>query len=181
MRRVLGQLLVLTALGFTSFSAAALESDASAPIEIAADQFELDDRQGTAVYTGSVDMQQGSMNLKAARVDIQRADNGQVSQVTAKGGGGERAYLEQKPAPDEELVKGWGDTVVYHAAERRVELIGNAELHQAGDTFDGAYVEYYLDSRRIQARASRDSDDDSDGRVRMTLTPRGSSQPSSEQ
>ncbi|OLO03800.1 MULTISPECIES: lipopolysaccharide transport periplasmic protein LptA [Salinicola] len=179
MRRELGQILVLTALGFSSLPAVALESDASAAIEIAADQLEIDDRQGTAVYTGDVDMRQGSMNLKAARVDIQRGANGQVSQVTAKGGGGERAYLEQKPAPDEDLVKGWGDTVVYHAAERRVELIGNAELHQAGDTFDGAYVEYYLDSRRIQARASQDSDGNSDGRVRMTLTPRDAS-PSSQ-
>lgn len=176
MRRELGQLLVLTALGLSSFSAAALESDASAPIEIAADQLEIDDRQGTAVYTGSVDMQQGSMQLKAARVDIQRGSNGQVSQVTAKGGGGERAYLEQKPGADEELVKGWGDTVVYHAAERRVELVGNAELHQGGDTFDGAYVEYYLDSRRVQARSSQDSEGNGDGRVRMTLTPRDASQ-----
>jgi lipopolysaccharide export system protein LptA len=176
MRRELGQLLVLTTLGIASFSANALESDASAPIEIAADQLEIDDRQGTAVYTGGVDMQQGSMHLKAARVDIQRADNGQVGQVTAKGGGSERAYLEQKPGADQELVKGWGDTVVYHAAERRVELIGNAELHQGGDTFDGAYVEYYLDSRRVQARASQDGEGNSDGRVRMTLTPRESSQ-----
>ena len=38
MRRELGQLLVLTALGFTSLPSVALESDASAPIEIAADQ-----------------------------------------------------------------------------------------------------------------------------------------------
>jgi len=176
MRRELGQLLVLTTLGIATFSATALESDAGAPIEIAADQLDIDDRQGTAVYTGSVDMQQGSMTLKAARVDIQRGSNGQVDQVTAKGGGGERAYLEQQPGPDKELVKGWGDTVIYHAAERRVELIGNAELHQAGDTFDGAYVEYYLDSRRVQARAGQDSEGNSDGRVRMTLTPRDASQ-----
>lgn len=176
MRREIGQLLVLTALGFTSFPTIALESDASAPIEIAADQLELDDRQGTAVYTGGVDLQQGSMHLKAARVDIQRGNNGQVSLVTAKGGGGERAYLEQKPSPDQEIVKGWGDTVVYHAAQRRVELIGNAELHQAGDTFDGAYVEYYLDSRRVQARSAQNGNGSGDGRVRMTLTPRDSSQ-----
>lgn len=172
MRRELGRLLLLTALGFPSLPAMALDSDASAPIEIAADQLELDDRQGTAVYTGSVDMQQGSMHLKAARVDIQRGSNGEVERVTAKGGGGERAYLEQKPAPDEEVVKGWGDTVIYHAANRRVELVGHAELHQAGDTFDGAYVEYYLDSRRVNARSSSNDNGDGSGRVRMTLTPR---------
>ncbi|WP_353981799.1 lipopolysaccharide transport periplasmic protein LptA [Salinicola endophyticus] len=176
MRRELGQLLVLTALGLSSLPALALESDASAPIEIAADQLELDDRQGTAVYTGKVDMQQGSMQLKAARVEIKRGKNGEVSLVTATGGGDQRAYLEQKPAPDEALVKGWGDKIIYHAAERRVELIGNAELHQARDTFDGAYVEYYLNSRRVNARSSTSGDGSGDGRVRMTLTPRQQTQ-----
>ncbi|WP_110668253.1 lipopolysaccharide transport periplasmic protein LptA [Salinicola halophilus] len=173
MRRELGPLLMLTALCLPVTPAFALDGDASAPIEIAADQLEIDDREGTAVYSGTVDMQQGSMKLNAAQVDIRRGDNGQVSLVTARGGGG-RAYLAQTPAPDEAQVEGWGNTVIYHAAERRVELVGNAELHQGGDTFDGAYVEYYLDSRRVSARSSRSGEGESDGRVRMTLTPRQS-------
>ncbi|WP_110685239.1 lipopolysaccharide transport periplasmic protein LptA [Salinicola aestuarinus] len=175
MRRELGQLLMLTALCVPGTPAFALDGDASAPIHIAADQLEIDDSEGTAVYSGGVDMQQGSMQLNAARVDIQRGNNGQVSVVTAKGGS-RRAHLAQTPAPDQEQVEGWGDTVIYHAAERRVELVGNAELHQGGDTFDGAYVEYYLDSRRVSARSSRSGEDESGGRVRMTLTPQQTQQ-----
>lgn len=161
----------LTALTLLAPSAMALESDASQPINVAADRLELDDRAGTAVYTGNVDMQQGSMVLKAHRVEIERNDQGEVTQVTATGQQ-ERAYLEQRPAPDDELVKGWGDTVIYHAGARRVELIGHAELHQAKDTFNGAYVEYYLDSRKVQARSNAQGSKDQ--RVRMTLTPKQS-------
>ena len=152
----------------TGQTAQALDSDASAPIEIVADRLDLDDRAGTAVYTGSVDMQQGSMKLTADRVEIERNDQGEVSRVTAIGKGS-RAYIEQKPAPQDPVVKGWGETIVYHAGERRVELIRQAELHQGGDTFNGAYVEYFLDRRQVQARSR--SEGGAKERVRMTLTP----------
>nr|WP_229804153.1 lipopolysaccharide transport periplasmic protein LptA [Halomonas lutea] len=158
----------LALLGLVSPAAIALESDASAPIEIAADRLELDNRAGTAVYIGDVEMQQGSMKLTAGRVEIERNGQGEVSLVTAIGES-ERAYLEQKPAPEDPIVRGWGRTVIYHADQRRVELINQAELHQGGDTFRGAYVEYFLDRRQVQARS--ETGDGERERVRMTLTP----------
>ena len=161
----------LLLLGLVTPAAVALESDASAPIEIVADRLELDNRAGTAVYIGDVEMQQGSMKLTADRVEIERNEQGEVSLVTAIGEN-ERAYLEQKPAPDDPIVRGWGRTVVYHADQRRVELIDQAELHQGGDTFRGAYVEYFLDRRQVQARSATDSGERE--RVRMTLTPQKS-------
>nr|WP_297459275.1 lipopolysaccharide transport periplasmic protein LptA [uncultured Halomonas sp.] len=163
----------LALLGLFSLPAIALESDASAPIKVAADRLDLDDRAGTAVYTGDVEMQQGSMRLTAERVEIERNAQGEVTLVTAIGEG-ERAYIEQKPAPEDPLVKGWGNTIVYHAAERRVELIEQAELHQGGDIFNGAYVEYFLDRRVVQARSETRSGESE--RVRMTLTPKQSQQ-----
>lgn len=150
-----------------STPAQALEGDAGAPIEVEADRRDLDDRAGTAVYTGDVDIRQGSMQLTGARVEIQRNDQGQLTRATATG---ERAYIEQKPAPDEPLVRGWGRTIVYHVAERRIELIDRAELHQGGDTFDGGYLEYFLDRRVVQARSGAEGIEERQ-RVRMTLEP----------
>lgn len=163
----------LAILGLISLPAAALESDANQPIDVVADRLDLDDRAGTAVYTGDVEIQQGSMLLTAERVEIERNEQGEVTQVTAIGEG-ERAYIEQRPAPEDELVKGWGNTIIYYAAERRVELIEQAELHQARDTFNGAYVEYYLDRRVVQA--SSETQTGASERVRMTLTPEESQQ-----
>lgn len=144
----------------------ALESDARAPIEVAADRLDIDDRSGTAVYTGDVEIRQGSMQLTGDRVEIERNEAGEVTRITAIG---ERAYIEQQPAPDEPVVNGWGRTIVYHARERRVELIDQAELHQARDTFDGGYVQYYLDRRTVQARSEVEGRDRQ--RIRMTLNP----------
>ncbi|MEQ5801713.1 lipopolysaccharide transport periplasmic protein LptA [Halomonas sp. H10-9-1] len=141
--------------------------DANAPILVEADRLDLDDRAGTAVYTGNVDIRQGSMRLTGNRVEIRRNAAGELSLATATG---ERAYLEQQPDPTEPVVKGWGRTVIYHVAERRVELIDRAELHQGGDTFEGGYLEYFLDRRVVQARADAEGVEGNQ-RIRMTLQP----------
>ncbi|WP_299230475.1 lipopolysaccharide transport periplasmic protein LptA [uncultured Halomonas sp.] len=145
----------------------AQNQDASAPILVEADRLDLDDRAGTAVYTGNVDIRQGSMRLTGSRVEIRRNAAGELSRATAIG---DRAYLEQQPNPAEPVIKGWGRTIVYHVAERRVELIDRAELHQGGDTFEGGYLEYFLDRRVVQARADAEGVEGSQ-RIRMTLQP----------
>ncbi|HSP59380.1 MAG TPA: lipopolysaccharide transport periplasmic protein LptA [Halomonas sp.] len=152
---------------FIATPALALEGDAEAPVEVVADQLDLDDAAGTAIYTGDVEIQQGSMQLTGDRVEIQRNAEGQLTRATANG---DRAYIEQQPNPDDPLVRGWGRTVIYHVAERRVELIDRAELHQGGDTFDGAYLEYFLDRQVVQARSDSEGIQDRQ-RVRMTLQP----------
>lgn len=145
----------------------AQQGDASAPIEVEADRLDLDDRAGTAVYTGDVDIRQGSMQLTGDRVEIRRNAAGELSRAIATG---ERAYIEQQPDPAEPVVRGWGRTIIYHVAERRVELIDRAELHQGGDTFDGGYLEYFLDRRVVQARAEGEGVEGRQ-RIRMTLQP----------
>ncbi|MCK2182599.1 lipopolysaccharide transport periplasmic protein LptA [Halomonas getboli] len=162
---LLAAALLTTAL--TAPAALALEGDASAPIQVEADRLDLDDRAGTAVYQGDVSVLQGSMKLTGDRVEIQRNAAGQLTTATATG---QRAYLEQKPAPDEPIVRAWGRTVIYHVAERRIELVDQAELHKGGDTFDGGYLEYFLDRRVVQARSDAQGVGDSQ-RVRMTLEP----------
>ncbi|MDR5859622.1 lipopolysaccharide transport periplasmic protein LptA [Halomonas eurihalina] len=159
--------LTLAILTLAASQAQALEGDASAPIQVEADRLDLDDRAGTAVYQGDVRIQQGSMLLTGARVEIRRNDAGQLSQAIATG---QRAYIEQQPAPDESVVRGWGQRIVYHVAERRMELVDQAELHRGGDTFDGGYLEYFLDRRVVQARSSAEGVEGNQ-RVRMTLEP----------
>ncbi|MFQ3788306.1 lipopolysaccharide transport periplasmic protein LptA [Halomonas sp. A29] len=148
-------------------SATAQQRDAEQPIEVEADRLDLDDVAGTAVYTGEVDIRQGTMRLTGDRVEFQRNAAGELSRATARG---ERAYIEQQPDPDQPVVRGWGRTIIYHVAERRVELIDRAELHQGGDTFDGGYLEYFLDRRVVQARAESEGVEGRQ-RIRMTLQP----------
>ncbi|WP_355661429.1 lipopolysaccharide transport periplasmic protein LptA [Halomonas salifodinae] len=158
------QLIGWLAAGLLALATPALAQQGQ-PIEVEADRLELDEGAGTAVYSGEVEIRQGDLRLTGARVTIQRNAAGEVSRLTATG---ERAYLEQRPA-EGDLIQGWGRTIVYHTAERRVELIDRAELHRGADTFNGAYVEYRIDRRLVEARADAEGTDRQ--RVRMTLTP----------
>lgn len=160
-------LAVLLAAALFSTTAQALEGDASAPVQVEADRFDLDNKAGSAVYQGDVRIQQGSMKLNGDRVELYRNAEGKLSRAVAVGN---RAYIEQKPSPEEKLMKGWGKRIVYHVAERRVELIDQAELHQGNDTFDGGFLEYFLDRRVVQARSTADGVEGNQ-RVRMTLEP----------
>ncbi|KAA0014230.1 lipopolysaccharide transport periplasmic protein LptA [Billgrantia pellis] len=159
--------LALSGFAFIAAPGLAQQRDAEQPIEVEADRLDLDDNAGTAVYTGDVEIRQGSMLLTGDRVEMQRNAAGELTRATARG---DRAYIEQQPNPDEPVARGWGRTIIYHVAERRVELIDRAELHQGGDTFTGGYLEYFLDRRVVQARAQGEGVEGSQ-RIRMTLQP----------
>ncbi|UYF98556.1 MULTISPECIES: lipopolysaccharide transport periplasmic protein LptA [unclassified Halomonas] len=137
-----------------------------APVEVEADRLDLDQRAGTAVYSGNVNIRQGEMQIRGDRVEITRNDAGELSQATATG---ERAYLrnqlENEPAP----MEGWARRIVYHVSERRVELIDQAELTQRSDRFRGGRLEYFIDREVVQARSDVSGGDNQ--RIRMTLQP----------
>lgn len=137
-----------------------------APVEVEADRLDLDQRAGTAVYTGDVDIRQGEMQLRGDRVEIQRNDAGELSLATSTG---DRAYLRHQTEGQEGPTEGWARRIIYHVAERRVELIDQAELTQEDDRFTGGRLEYFIDREVIQARS--DVDGSEPQRIRMTLQP----------
>lgn len=141
-------------------------SQPQAPIEVEADRLDLDQRAGTAVYTGDVDIRQGPMQLRGDRVEIQRNDAGELSRAIATG---ERAYLRHQGEGQDGPMEGWGRRVIYHVAERRVELIDQAELTQNDDRFTGGRLEYFIDREVVQARS--DVEGSQTQRIRMTLQP----------
>lgn len=49
------------------------------PVEVEADQLDLDQRAGTAVYTGDVEVRQGDMLIRGDEVEIQRNEEGELA------------------------------------------------------------------------------------------------------
>lgn len=141
-------------------------SQQQAPVEVEADQLDLDQRAGTAVYTGDVNIRQGAMQLRGERVAIERNEAGELSRATSTG---ERAYLRHQPPGQDGPTEGWARRIIYHVAERRIELIDQAELNQQEDTFTGGRLEYFIDREVIQARS--DVEGSEPQRIRMTLQP----------
>jgi lipopolysaccharide export system protein LptA len=64
-----------------------MQQDSSLPVEISADQLQVNQSDGTAVYTGDVVIGQGEMRLAAPRVLVVYAqDAGRIARLEATGG-----------------------------------------------------------------------------------------------
>ncbi|WP_271410823.1 lipopolysaccharide transport periplasmic protein LptA [Pseudomonas sp. Q1-7] len=137
-----------TALG--SATAWALPTDRDQPIRVQADSAELDDKQGVAVYRGNVVITQGTLKITGDTVTITQDANGDVEVFTSVG---KPAYYEQRPAVDKEIVKAYGLTIQYFAANERIILLDQAKVVQEGNTFEGEKIVY--DTQRQIVNAGR--------------------------
>lgn len=160
------KVLICTALLALAVPLSAAAQANQAPVEVEADRLDLDQRAGTAIYSGNVHIRQGDMQLRGERIEIQRNDAGELARATATG---ERAYLRNQLDGEEAPMEGWARRITYHVAERRVELIDQAELTQRGDRFQGGRLEYFIDREVVQARS--DVHGSEPQRIRMTLQP----------
>ena len=122
-----------------SVNALALPTDRDQQIHIQSDDAQLDDKQGVAVYTGSVVITQGSMKITGNKVTVTRAANGDVDVFTAVGN---LAYYEQKPAVDKPIVQAYGVTIQYFASQDRIVLIDKAKVINDGNTSEGEKIVY---------------------------------------
>ena len=78
-----------------------LTQDTSLPVEVVSDQLDVNQSDGTAVFTGNVMVTQGEMKLTAQKIDVIYATSGQgrIQRLDASGGvtlvnGGEAAEAE---------------------------------------------------------------------------------------
>ncbi len=121
--RLVKTLPILLSLGAAlgSVSAWALPNDSQQEIHIAADDAQLDDKQGVATYTGTVIITQGSMKITGNTVTLTRTSSGDIDVVTSVGN---LAYFEQKQSlSDAKPMQGYGKTIQYHAQQNRIVLI----------------------------------------------------------
>jgi lipopolysaccharide export system protein LptA len=139
----------------------AAPSDADQPIHIRADSAELDEKRGLAIYRGSVQMDQGTMQVTADTMTIEIADE-QVVRITAQGS---PSHYRQLLETDEPEVLADANTIVYHTQEERVELKGNARLRQDPNEFSGELIQYDIRARKVDASSL------GSGGVRMTFKP----------
>lgn len=154
-----------------SASAMALPEDRQQPIEIRAEQVEIDDESGIAVYEGAVQLDQGSLRVLAHRLTIHTRDQS-VTRIVAEGvPDGEPARYRQTPEVDAAPIRAHARTITYLASEQRVELEGSAHLQQQDDTFAGDRIAYDIRDRRIAASGGRGGEP-----VTMTIQPGRSSE-----
>ena len=164
LRLILPRLAIFLMIAGASCTAAGFDLDSDKPVRIESRTARLDDKAGTATYTGNVRVTQGEARLEAQRVVLTRK-NGALDSMEATG---EPATYEQPETPNAPALYAEGNRIHYAAGKGLIVFEQNALIRQAGDRFRGNRISYDLEERVVTA-SSADGDDDD--RVRMTIQP----------
>lgn len=167
----LTSLAFLSAGGGDSAQAQALANhNGNAPVDMAANAIEVQDRADRVIVTGNVRVTQAGMTLTAPRMTIAYTRSGgtDINRIDATGG-----VVVTK---GDEMAK--GNVAIYDLDRRLITMVGNVELRQRGNNLRGGRLVIDLNSGRatVDGRgAARGPDGNpvqggTEGRVTGTFT-----------
>jgi lipopolysaccharide export system protein LptA len=146
--------------------ALAERADRDKPINMEADTLTLDDAKKTAVYQGHVSFTQGTLWLRADRVEMRQDAQG-FDSATATGA---PVSFRQKADNSDDFIEGWAGRVQYDGRAGTLELFGAARVRRGSDELKGEYIAY--DSRTEAYRVTGGGKDGGPGRVRAVIRPK---------
>jgi lipopolysaccharide export system protein LptA len=145
-------------------AARALSSDRDQPIYIEADRAELDKQQGVSVYTGNVQLDQGTLHLRGDKMTVYNT-GGNIDRVILVG---EPATYRQRPDNKRQDVFAEAKHMEYDTASDSITLVEDARVWQEnGNQFRSERIVYHIADDRVQAGSGSGKD-----RVRITLQPK---------
>ncbi|MEM0906247.1 MAG: LptA/OstA family protein [Pseudomonadota bacterium] len=155
--------------GFAQFG-----SDNSSPIEIEADELEVQDKSNVAVFSGNVVVKQDGAALQTARLTVHYAQSALPSDAQAPQTPQNNQRISRLEAEGRVLItsdgqSATGDAGTINFDDRTMALNGNVTLTQEGNVVTGDRLTVSLDTgvARVESRS----------RVRVLLTPGGVQQP----
>ncbi|MFM9978348.1 MAG: LptA/OstA family protein [Sphingomonadaceae bacterium] len=115
----------------------------NAPVDVAADRIEVQDRANRAVFSGDVRVTQGGLELASTRLTVAYsgsagAGSPQIQRLDATGGVTVRSASENAR----------GDFAIYDLNRRLITVLGNVVLNQGPNTVRGARLVIDLTSGR---------------------------------
>jgi lipopolysaccharide export system protein LptA len=120
--------------------------DSNAPVDVAADRIELQDRADRALLTGNVDIKQGNLTLNAERVTVAytRAGGTEIQRLDASGN-------VKVTSPTETATSQFG---IYDFDKRLITLLGSVVLNRSGSQVRGSRMVMDLNTGRATVDGS---------------------------
>ena len=137
--------------------------NSDAPVDVAADRIEVQDRADRAVLSGNVVVRQAELTLNAARLTVVYANTGgiQIQRLDASGG-----VVVRSPA---ETAR--GQFAIYDLNKRIITMIGGVTLTRGASHVSGARLVLDLDSgRAVMDGGAAPGTSNQGGRVTGTFT-----------
>jgi lipopolysaccharide export system protein LptA len=136
--------------------------DTGAPVDVAADRIEVQDRADRAIFSGNVDVRQGDLRLSAARLTVAYANTGgiEIKRLEASGGVTLRSPSETARS----------QFAIYDLDRRLVTMIGGVTLIRGDSHVQGGRLVLDLDSGRAVMDGGAPGTQSTGGRVTGRFT-----------
>jgi lipopolysaccharide export system protein LptA len=161
--------------------ALAEKADRSKPLTIEADQpGTVDLLKQVVVFNGNVVVAQGTMAIRAERVELRERPDGHRT-ATALGGAGKPASFKQKRDGVDETIEGSAERIEYDSHGDVVRFAGNAQVRRLrggtpADEISGSLITYDNGNETFRveggAPTAGAAATPGNGRVRVVITPR---------
>lgn len=155
--------LAAAALLAVSTQAPALPDDRQQPIKVQAQKLEANRGKNLSVYSGNVVITQGSLQIRADRVEVHGNAAGEISHVVAVG---TPAHFQQQVEQSTAPVKARAKRIEFTVSSDELHLTGDAHVDRDGNTLTAERIDYDLNSEQMQAQGQS-----GDGRVEMIWKP----------
>lgn len=149
----------------------AISSDVEKPVSIESDSVVFNKEAGTAVYAGNVEIKQGTLNIRASRIEISAPDN-EIQTIKATGS---PVSFQQTMDSGKQTV-GRAKTVQYFVLQKKLVMDGDASLSQDRDNFASNHIEYSTASGELKAGGQATAAGEKPGRVRAIFYPTNKAQ-----
>jgi lipopolysaccharide export system protein LptA len=164
---LLGLLALQPALGQGGAGSSLKGHDTDAPVDVAADRIEVQDRADRAIFSGNVEVRQGNLNLAASRLTVAyaNADGIEITRLEASGGVTLRSPSETARS----------QFAIYDLNRRLVTMLGGVTLNRGESRVQGGRLVIDLDSGRAVMDGGAAGSRSAGGRVtgRFTVPQRG--------
>jgi lipopolysaccharide export system protein LptA len=143
--------MLLLLLSLPALLTQALPDDRNQPIHITADKALRDEKKRVTIYSGHVQLVQGSLELEADTLTIYHTSE-DAEEIIAEGN---PAKMRQQPEVDKAIVKAHANVIHYFRTEDRVLLKIDASIDQDGAVVTGNSIEYLIAKQLITAESDQ--------------------------
>jgi lipopolysaccharide export system protein LptA len=143
------------------------KADRDKPVNLEADMVTLDDIRKVSVYQGNVILSQGTLMLRADRVQVTQNASG-LDKISATG---RPATFRQKLDNRDEFIEGAANRIEYDSVNNQLEMIGQAQLRRGSDELRGAQISYNADTEFYKV-VGQPGVETPAGRVRAVIRPK---------
>lgn len=132
-----------------TFCAHALSDDKEKVMHVMSDTADLNQQEHKGVYTGHVELVQGTTNLQASKAVTLGNEKNQLIEAIANGVAGKQAHYWTITDYKKPPLHAYANTIHYYPLRHLIELIGNARVEQGTDSFTAAKISYDTEKRHV--------------------------------